>query len=405
MIRRKLFESLKTHLDKKEFTIVTGARQTGKSTLLRQLETYCKENLIPCVFLNLENKVILTELQGSPLNVLKYLPDTDERTVVFIDEVQYLDDPSNFLKHLYDEHREQIKIVASGSSAFYMDHRFKDSLAGRKKIFRLYTCSFDEYLLLSGKPDLQEEKSRLVLNKDAKSTRINYLQQEWETYMIYGGYPAIITEPDKREKANRLREIRDSFVKRDILESGITNETAFYNLFRILAGQSGNLVNVNELASTLRIRNETVNNYMNVMQKCFHIALPSPFSRNLRKELTKMPKVFMLDTGLRNCLIDNFQPVASRIDKGELWENTFFRILANKYDLDSIHFWRTSEGNEVDFLVSGTEEPPQAIEVKYDQAHIKPNKYGLFTKAYPEIPLTFSWMYPFDEDFFRRIHL
>jgi predicted AAA+ superfamily ATPase len=223
--------------------------------------------------------------------------------------------------------------------------------------------------------------------------------------MIYGGYPAIITEPDKREKANRLREIRDSFVKRDILESGITNETAFYNLFRILAGQSGNLVNVNELASTLRIRNETVNNYMNVMQKCFHIALPSPFSRNLRKELTKMPKVFMLDTGLRNCLIDNFQPVASRIDKGELWENTFFRILANKYDLDSIHFWRTSEGNEVDFLVSGTEEPPQAIEVKYDQAHIKPNKYGLFTKAYPEIPLTFSWMYPFDEDFFRRIHL
>jgi hypothetical protein len=403
MIRRKLFENLKTHLDKKEFTILTGARQTGKSTLLRQLETYCKENLIPCVFLNLENKVILTELQGSPLNVLKYLPETDRRIVVFVDEVQYLDDPSNFLKHLYDEHSERIKIVASGSSAFYMDDRFKDSLAGRKKIFRLNTCSFNEYLLLSGKPDLLEEKNQLVLRKDAKSTRINYLQQEWETYMIYGGYPAIITEPEKREKANRLREIRDSFVKRDILEAGITNETAFYNLFRILAGQSGNLVNVNELASTLRIRNETVNNYLNVMQKCFHITLLSPFSRNLRKELTKMPKVFMLDTGLRNCLIDNFQPIASRIDKGELWENTFFRILANKYDLDSIHFWRTSEGNEVDFIVSGTEEPPQAIEMKYDQAHVKSNKYGLFTKAYPDIPLTFSWLYPFDEDFFRRI--
>jgi predicted AAA+ superfamily ATPase len=402
MIRRKLFENLKAHLDKKEYTILTGARQTGKSTLLRQLETYCRENLIPCVFLNLENKVILAELQGSPLNVLKYLPDTDQRIVVFVDEVQYLDDPSNFLKHLYDEHAAQIKIVASGSSAFYIDDRFTDSLAGRKKIFHLYTCSFDEYLLLSGKPELLEEKNRLTDHTDTKSTQINYLQQEWETYMIYGGYPAIVTEPDKREKRSRLREIRDSFVKRDILEAGITNEIAFYNLFRILAEQSGNLVNVNELSSTLRIRNETVNNYLNVMQKCFYINLLSPFFQNLRKELTKMPKVFMLDTGLRNCLIDNFQPVASRIDKGELWENTFFRILADQYDLDSIHFWRTSEGNEVDFVLSDTGEAPQAIEVKYDQARVKPGKYKLFTRTYPDIPLSFAWMYPFNEDFFRK---
>ncbi len=404
MIRRKLFEDLKGHLDKKEYTILTGARQTGKSTLLRQLETYCKENLIPCIFLNLENKVILAELQASPLNVLKYLPDTEQRTVVFVDEVQYLDDPSNFLKHLYDEHAAQIKIVASGSSAFYIDDRFRDSLAGRKKIFHLYTCSFDEYLLLSGKPDLLEEKRRLILNQGAKSTQINYLQQEWENYMLYGGYPAVVTEPDKREKINRLREIRDSFVKRDILESGITNDIAFYNLFRILAGQSGNLVNINELSSTLRIRNETINNYLNVMQKCFHIALLSPFSQNLRKELTKMPKVFMLDTGLRNCLIDNFQYIVSRIDKGELWENTFFRILADQYDLSSIHFWRTSEGKEVDFVLSDTGEAPRAIEVKYDQAHVKPGKYKLFTTAYPDIPLSFVWMSPFNEDFFRRIN-
>lgn len=404
MIRRKLFENLKAHLDKKEYTILTGARQTGKSTLLRQLEAYCRENGIPCVFMNLENKVILAELQGSPLNVLKYLPNTDQRTVVFFDEVQYLDDPSNFLKHLYDEHAAQIKIIASGSSAFYIDDRFSDSLAGRKRIFNLYTCSFDEYLMLSGKDDLLEEKNRLLSRQNTKSTQINYLQQEWETYMIYGGYPAIITEPDKREKINRLREIRDSFVKRDILEAGIANEIAFYNLFRILAVQSGNLVNVNELSSILRIKNETVNNYLNVMQKCFHMALLSPFSQKLRKELTKMPKVFMFDTGLRNCLIDNFQPIISRTDKGSLWENTFFRILADHYDLDSIHFWRTSEGNEVDFVLSDTGEAPRAIEVKYDQAHIKPGKYKLFSRAYPDIFLSFAWMYPFDEDFFRRIN-
>jgi uncharacterized protein len=402
MLRRKLYESLESHLMKKEYSILTGARQTGKSTLLKQLEIHCKNEGIPCVFLNMENKTILGELDESPLNLLKYLPDTDKKVVALIDEVQYLSDASNFLKHLYDDHSERIKIVATGSSAFYIDDRFRESLAGRKKIFQLLTCSFDEYLMLNGKSDLLDEKKRITLHDNAKSTQIGYLKNEWETYMIYGGYPAVITEPDRKEKASRLREIRDSFVKRDILESGVENETAFYNLFRVLAGQSGGLINMHELASTLRIRYETVSSYLTILQKCFHITLAKPFFRNLRKELIKMPKVFMLDTGLRNCLINNFQPLAERIDKGELWENTYFRVLADKYGMDAIHFWRTSGGNEVDFVLSDIEEP-KAIEVKYDESKVKPDKYGIFAQAYPDIPLSFVWMHPIDEDFFRRM--
>jgi len=404
MIRRKLFEDLQVHLLKKEFSIITGARQTGKSTLLRQLETYCREMEIPVVFLNLENKTILAELNENPLNLLKFMPEPNTRTIALVDEIQYLDDPSNFLKLLYDEHSQQIKVVGTGSSAFYIDNQFKDSLAGRKKIFQLYTCSFDEYLELSGKSDLREEKDYLLKNGDFKSTLTDYLRVEWESYMIYGGYPAIVTEPDKQEKINRLKDIRDSFVKRDILESGVVNETAFYNLFRILAGQTGNMVNVNELSSTLRIKNETVDNFLTIMQKCFHIALVKPFFRNLRKELVKMPKVFMLDTGLRNCLLNNFQPLAVRTDKGELWENTVFRILADKMDTDAIQYWRTSAGNEVDFVLSENEKL-KAIEVKYDNNQVNLNKYKLFTENYPDIPLQFFWLNPFDQDFFRRIYL
>ena len=403
MIRRKLFEDLQDHLLKKEFSIITGARQTGKSTLLKQLEVYCKEMEIPVVFLNLENKTILAEVNENPLNLLKFIPAPNIRTVALVDEIQYLDDPSNFLKLLYDEHSEQIKVIATGSSAFYIDDQFRDSLAGRKKIFQLYTCSFDEYLELSGKSDLREEKDQLLKNEDFKSTLIDYLRIEWESYMVYGGYPAIVTEPDKHEKMNRLKEIRDSFVKRDILESGVINETAFYNLFRILAGQTGNMVNVNELSSTLRIKNETVDNFLMIMQKCFHIALIKPFFRNLRKELVKMPKVFLLDTGLRNCLLNNFQPLSERTDKGELWENTVFRILADKIGTDAIQYWRTSAGNEVDFVLSQTQSL-KAIEVKYDNRHIKLNKYKLFTENYPDIPLQFFWLNPFDQDFFRRIY-
>jgi predicted AAA+ superfamily ATPase len=400
--RRKLFEDLVAHLSKKEYSIITGARQTGKSTLLKQLELYCREKELPVVFLNLENWTILAELNLNPLNILKFIPESGLKIVILIDEIQYLDDPSNFLKHLYDEHSDHIKIVATGSSAFYIDHQFRDSLAGRKKLFQLFTCSFDEFLLLNGKSHLLDEIKHILKSKDYKSTLIDYLRIEWESFMIYGGYPAIITEPDKMEKISRLKEIRDSFVKRDILESGVINESGFYNLFRILAGQTGSLVNVNELSSTLRINNNTIDNYLVILQKCFHIALPKPFSRNLRKELVKMPKIFLLDTGLRNCLLNNFQPISERSDKGELWENTVFRTLVDKYGTDAIHFWRTSGGNEVDFVLSDIEKI-KAIEVKYDKNQIKTSKYKVFNEAYPEIPMQFVWLYPFNEDVFRSM--
>ncbi|HLA57955.1 MAG TPA: AAA family ATPase [Puia sp.] len=186
-MQRALFDELAAHLDKKEFTILTGARQTGKSTLLRQLEARCKALAIPCVFLNLENKDFLIELNGHSLNLLNYLPDTADRVVVLIDEVQYLDDPSNFLKLLYDEHVQRVKIVATGSSAFYIDDHFRDSLAGRKRVFQLLTCSFTEYLQLAGKEELLQELTRIRSNEQAKTIQLDYLRHEWESYMLYGG--------------------------------------------------------------------------------------------------------------------------------------------------------------------------------------------------------------------------
>ena len=401
-MRRNLFEPLAAHLDKKEFTILTGARQTGKSTLLRQLETYCKELSKPCVFLNLENRDILSILDENPLNLLSYLPDVGRKVIVFLDEIQYLKDPSNLLKLLYDEHLERIKIVATGSSAFYIDDHFKDSLAGRKRVFQLLTCTFDEYLRLNGSDDLLVEYQRILSNKQARTAQLDYLRQQWQSYLLYGGYPAVITEPDRKEKIERLKEIRDSFVKRDILESGVQNETAFFHLFRLLAEQSGCLVNVHELSVTLRIKNDTVNNYLRILQKCFHLALIKPFYRNLRKELTKMPKGFLLDSGLRNSLLNNFHLIADRTDKGELWETAFFRALADKYGGDEICYWRTADGNEVDFVLPEIE-TPFAIETKYDEASVKSSKYKKFTETYPEIPLHFAWFYPFNENFFRRL--
>jgi len=400
-MRRRLFEKLLLHLDKKEFTIITGARQTGKSTLMRQIETHCKSMQIPSVFLNLENKAILDDLNNSPLNIFSYIPDAEVRVVVFIDEVQYLNSPSNFLKLLYDDYAHKIKIVATGSSAFYLDKSFTDSLAGRKRIFWLQPCNFDEYLELRGKDELLKEVVEIRSNNSYKTIYIELLQKEWENYMLFGGYPAVITETDRDEKILRLAEIRDSYLKRDILESGVQNETAFYNLFRILATQTGNLLNTNELSVTLRITNETVNNYLYTLQKCFHIVLVKPFFQNIRKELTKMPKVYLLDSGMRNSLVNNFQALAERMDKGMIWENRVFNLLCEKYNSDEIFFWRTADGNEVDFVLPNIENP-QAIECKFDAAFANPSKYKKFTENYPNIPLSFWSMAPFDSDFFRK---
>jgi predicted AAA+ superfamily ATPase len=301
---------------------------------------------------------------------------------------------------LYDEYAQTIKIVATGSSAFYIDRTFKDSLAGRKRIFHLYTCSFDEYLKLKNKEELYDEVIRLQTNLSAKSLQLEVLQQEWNNYMIYGGYPAVITEPDPKEKIEYLKEIRDSFVKRDILESNVQNESAFYNLFRMIAGQTGNLLNVNELATILKVKSETINNYLFILQKCFHVALVRPFFKNIRKELIKMPKIYLLDTGLRNCLVNNFEQPLFRLDKGELWENIYFKLLLEKYNIDDIFFWRTTDGNEVDFVLNNIEKP-YAVEVKFSENAIRESKYKIFRENYPEIPLHFAFLEPFDEDFFH----
>jgi predicted AAA+ superfamily ATPase len=400
-MRRKLFEDLYNHLKKDETTIVIGARQTGKSTLLRDLESECKKEKFSTVFINLENKDLLAALNLSPLNLLAFAPNPGEKTIFFLDEIQYLNDPSNFIKLLFDEHRSKVKLVASGSSAFYLDQKFKDSLVGRKRIFRLNTCDFEEFLLLQEKHDLWEEVLKIKKNPGFKSIKITFLKSELEKFLIFGGYPAVAREANDAEKRLVLKDIRDSFIKRDILESGVKNEPVFFSLFKILAEQTGQLININELSNTLRVRSETIQNYLRIMQTCFHIETVRPFYQNLRKELMKMPKMYFMDTGLRNSLLNNFQPISQRLDRGELWENAIFRALADKYEPEEIRFWRTVDGKEVDFVLPEID-VPIALEAKFDGQLIKPAKYKLFQEAYPEIGFQFASFSPWSEEVIRR---
>jgi hypothetical protein len=253
------------------------------------------------------------------------------------------------------------------------------------------TLDFEEFLLFKGRNDLVEEVLKLKNKKKVKSIQENVLWGYMDEFMNYGGYPAVVLENDIAQKIELLKDIRDSFIKRDILESGITDETKFYRMLMLLASQSGNLLNVNEISNTLRITNATVENYLYVLQKCFHISVVKPFYKNLRKELTKMPKVYLNDLGLRNVLINYFSPLEQRADKGMVLENLSFRLLSERFDQDQIKYWRTADGNEVDFVVETSYLKGFSVEVKFNEQDVKPNKYNKFTQNYPDFPLEFWW--------------
>lgn len=367
------------YLKNDDILLFIGSRQAGKTTILRQIEDILKKDNAVVYFLNLEDVEYLELLNKTPKNIFKIFPiDLAQKSFVFIDEVQYLANPSNFLKYLYDEYKGKIKLIVSGSSAFYIDKKFKDSLAGRKKIFEVPTLSFREFLRFKGETDLSQKNfGNLVLSEKEK------IEMHYRQYLVYGGYPRVVLAANG-EKTEILREIAYSYIKKDIYEANIRQDEVFYKLFKILSSQIGSLVNASELALTLGVSKTAIDNFLYVMQKSFHIELIHPFFKNKRKELAKMPKIYFSDLGLRNFFVDNFKPFETRDDRGILLENAAMRQLAEKYGIEKIKFWRTIGKHEIDFIADEKE----AFEVKINPAKIKEKNYKKFSESYPNINLS-----------------
>ena len=394
MIKRLISEKLLKHLSKKQHTIIIGARQTGKTTILKFLYETTKKNNEVCYFITFENFQILQSINQNPENIFRFadkvfVKQPDKRLYLFIDEIQYANDATNFLKYLYDTYEEKLKIVATGSSAFYINKNFKDSLAGRKKIFHLKHLSFDEYLLFQNAEELHKELLLIRQKEDYISVKRQNIQYFFEEYLCFGGYPAVALESDINEKIEMLLELKDSYLKKDIYDANIFHEHKFMQLMTILAEQIGNLVNRNELSNTLGIDNKTIDNYLYIIQKSFHINLIKPYYNNIRKEITKMPKLFFSDLGLRNILLNNFEKFALRTDKGALLENYVYIRLSEMFEEDNIHFWRKSDQHEVDFVVKLNNLKYAAYEVKYSEKNINRKKYKKFEQVYYNIPLKF----------------
>lgn len=394
LYHRDIIDTIKKVLFREEFIILTGARQTGKTSILIMLKAIAEEGNYQCRYFNLENPVYLEALNNHPYNLFDFIPDAKAKQYIFIDEIQYLNNPANFLKLLYDERRAKVKLIVSGSSSFYIDRKFKDSLTGRKFLFEVYPLNFYEFLTFLKEDDLLKQQG-MKLSTYYREKLIGL----WENYITFGGYPRIVLADEQDIKKIMIEEIGASYIKKDVADAGIKNSRKYFSMIRILASQAGGLVNVQEISNTLSLSHKTVEEYLYVMEKSYQIALIKPFSTNIRKELTKMPKVYFYDTGLRNYFLNDFGKITGRPDKGAYLENIFFRELLRKEgSADNIKFWRTQDKREVDFVVS-----KNAYEVKFSEGSTKKkNEYGYFREAYPDIkfhlltyedilPLFYGW--------------
>ncbi|MFQ6610195.1 MAG: ATP-binding protein [Fidelibacterota bacterium] len=379
---RHLLKQLQEHSKNKDITLLIGARQTGKTTLLKQITEFLENQGKPTFFFTLEDQQIRSDFDNHPKNLFQYIPLPTERDRIYIiiDEIQYLKDPSNFLKLIYDEYVSQVKLIVSGSSSFYIDQKFRDSLAGRKKIFHLPTMGFKEFIdFRSG-----SRKNDYVHSGTLPKLYKPELMALFAEYLLFGGYPKVVVADSIEAKKEVLKELGESYIKKDIEEAEIRMNDRYLNILKILSKQIGQLLNINSLSNDLRVEFHTVNAYLHVMQKSFHIGLINPFYRSVATELRKMKKVYFLDLGLRNYFAGDFSPVITREDKGELLENYVYRLFSDYYDPDwDIRYWRTQKKQEVDFII----QEKKGYEIKFSKKLFKPYKYKFFLKKYPDIPL------------------
>lgn len=381
MHKRFLYKKIQDHLSKKHISLIIGPRQVGKTTLMKQLHNELKSQSKKSFFLSLEDKKIRKDFDLHPEQLFQYIPpiQKNDKYFIFIDEIQYLDDPSNFLKYTFDNYYENIKLIVSGSSSFYIDRKFTDSLAGRKRIFKLPTLSFPEFIEFRDRGDLVAFTNTGNLPGIYKK-ELDKLMHE---YLIYGSYPELVLEPEIEAKKEILKELGTSYIKKDITDSNIRSPELYYQILQLLADQTASLFNVNSISKVLKKSNQTIESYVYTMLKSLHIAKINPFYSNLSKEIRKMPKVYFTDLGLRNFFAKNYKPIALRSDKGELFENFVFRRFYDLYDEMDIQFWLTQKKHEVDFIIN----KDKAFEVKFSKDQFHRKKYQYFMDKYPDIGL------------------
>jgi len=357
MINREIQPVIEQKLFKGKAIILTGPRQVGKTTLLKQIASNVN---VPSLTLNCDEPEVRSLLTDT--NIQKLQTIIGKHKLIMIDEAQRIKNIGITLK-LFIDTWPDVQLLVTGSSSLDLANEIIEPLTGRKFEYHLYPFSVRE-LVSTG--------NRLTEN------------QSLEKRLIYGAYPDVINFPG--DEIECLLNLTNSYLFKDILTlSYIRKPLQLENLLSALALQLGNEVSSHELAQTIQSNDETVERYINLLEQCFIIFRLGAFSRNLRNEIKKGKKIYFYDNGVRNAILQNFSPLKLRQDVGALWENYFVseRLKANHYrrHFAKSYFWRTFQQQEVD-LVEDAGGMLTAFEIKWNE------------KRQPPIPKTFAEAYP-----------
>lgn len=360
VIKRQITDSISANIRKGKIIVLFGARQVGKTTLLSELEKSEKGKVLKLNCDNEDDRLILENKSSTELYTL-----LSPYNLVLIDEVQRVQGIGLTLKKIGDL-KLDAKIIVTGSSALGMADEINEPATGRLIEYSLYPFSLAELAASTS----EREESRLI-----------------RTRLIYGLYPETVTDPADAKRT--LISLTNNYLYKDILSyKGIRKPNIIQKLVRALALQLGNEVSYNELSNLIGIDKNTVETYIDILEKCFVVFRLESISGNLRNEIKKAKKIYFYDNGIRNAVLSNFAPLELRNDVGALWENMMIseRVKRNAYlgSYAHLYFWRTHTQQEID-LVEEIDGVLHTYEFKWN-ASAKAVQPKAFSSAYNNSP-------------------
>lgn len=353
LLPRELIKNIEAFVEKDEIVVILGARQVGKTCLLRYIQKKLKDKGKSTFFIDLEDIEVREAIKSAQdlLSYLKAIGYRGRRAYVFLDEVHYMQNATSILKYLHD-HYPELKFFVTGSSSLKLRFKLGEPLTGRKIIFHLYPLSFGEYLMFSGNQELKQVLTSFK-NEKIPEPFLTRISKAYENYIIWGGYPKVATTPSFDMKAEILKEIFTTYLEKEV-RSLIREERLehFSRFVKFLAAQNGNLLKILEVSKELGIQRPTVQRYLTILEETFMATRLSPLAKSRQKELTRTPKFYFFDSGFINFLTKDFRPLAMHSNSGSLIETSVFvSLLRGLSPLEEINFWRTKNGQEIDFII------------------------------------------------------
>lgn len=384
MKKRLLFHTIKKHINHKNALVITGMRQVGKTTIMKQL---FEEVNSPKLWFDFDNPLDMLLFEDIDYNNIYYkleknAKSTNKRLYIFIDEIQNLPEITKIIKYHIDHYN--VKYIVTESSNYYLKNLFSESLSGRKFLFVLHPLSFQEYLFFNDKiaePETKNSFDEII----EKQNRIDFEKRNsaYDNYIEFGGFPEVVVTNDEETKKKILKNIFASFFEKDLkILSDIKDIRELRDLILLLVPRTGNILDVSKLSSELGINRVKLYSYLEFLQGVFFLHLIPKFSKSIDRSVAGGKKVYFADTGILN--------IIGKVNDGQLFENAIANQL---WSFGSLSFYNQRNTSEIDFIVDNE----LALEVKlnatkqdlkkteYLSRKIGINKSYLISKKYSEL--------------------